>query len=178
MYVVIGFLKNTNKKNNLLLSLLSLCFFPPFSFLFSSLFSLSPLSLLSLSLSQLLGDLLNGAVSTPVSTTTVVGRDLFFGEWMDDVNGGGGGPGGQSVIITVTIRYISLNGCALAAQRNSGIVRTHSTQTTTNHLEVVAGDVRSVRIQTLPLTILYRATSHYHIHSSVRKQSALSSSFN
>ena len=31
----------------------------------------------------------NGAFSTPVSTTTVVGRDLFFHEWMDEVNGGG-----------------------------------------------------------------------------------------
>ena len=110
----------------------------------SSLFSFS-------SLSELLGDLLNGAVSTPVSTTTVVGRDLFFREWRDEMDEGGGGVGSQSVRITVPIRYISLNAGALAAQRNSGIVvRTHSTVTTTNHLEVVAGDVRSLRIHTNP----------------------------
>ena len=28
----------------------------------------------------------NFAMSTPVPTTTVVVRDLFFGEWMDEVN--------------------------------------------------------------------------------------------
>ena len=38
--------------------------------------------------------------------------------------------GDLSVINTAPTRYISLNGCALAAQRNSGIVgRTHSTPT-------------------------------------------------
>ena len=32
-------------------------------------------------------DLLNGAASsTPVSTTTVFLRDLFFGEWMDEMD--------------------------------------------------------------------------------------------
>ena len=82
-------------------------------------------SSLLFSLSELLEDLLNVAdVSrTPVSTTTVVGRDLFFGEWMDEVNFGGGGVGVQSVIITAPFRSISLNAGALAAQRNSGIVR-------------------------------------------------------
>ena len=61
----------------------------------------------------------------------------------------GGGVGVQSVIITVPFRSISLNAGAVAAQRNSGIVgRIHSTPTTTNHLEVVAGDVRSVRNHT------------------------------
>ena len=93
--------------------------------------------------------------STPVSTTTVVGRDLFFGEWKYEVNGAGGGVGVQSVRTTVPTRYISLNGCALAAQRNSGIVgRTHSTLTTANHLEIVAGDVRFDRTHTPPLTLL------------------------
>ena len=121
---------------------------------------------------ELLGDLLNGAVSTPVSTTTVVGRDLFFREWMDEMDEGGGGAGVQSVIITVPSRYISLNAGAVAAQRNSGIAdRKHSTQTTTNHLEVVAGDVRSFRIHTTIPTFLYRASSHDHLHSFVRKQS-------
>ena len=81
---------------------------------------------------------------------------MFFGEWMDKVNGGGGVVGFQSVRRTVPIRYISLNGCALAAQRNSGIVvRNHSTPTTTNHLEVVAGDVRSCRKHTALRTIHY-----------------------
>ena len=42
--------------------------------------------LLVVSLSELLGDLLNGAIFTPVSTTTVVGRDFFFGEWMDEMD--------------------------------------------------------------------------------------------
>ena len=120
---------------------------------------------------RLLGDLLNGAVSTPVSTTTVVLRDLFFREWRDEMDGGGGG-GVQSVNITGPIRYISLNAGALAAQRNSGIAkRTHSTLTTTNHLEVVAGDVRFPRIHTLPPTFLYRASSHDHLHSFERNQS-------
>jgi hypothetical protein len=72
-------------------------------------------------LSELLGDLLNGAFSTPVSTTTVVLRDLFFGEWMDEMDEGGGGVGVQSVIPTVPFRSISLNAGAVAAQRNSGI---------------------------------------------------------
>ena len=124
------------------------------------------------SLSVLLGDLLNGAVSTPVSTTTVVGRDLFFREWRDEVNEGGGGVGVQSVRSTVPFRYISLDAGALAAQRNSGIVvRKHSIPTTTNHLEVVAGDVRSERMHTTPPTFLYRASSHDHLHSLVRPQS-------
>ena len=138
----------------------------------------APLSLiLSSLLSELLGDLLNGASSTPVSTTTVVSRDLFFGEWMDEKDGGGGG-GVQSVIITPPFRSISLNAGALAAQRNSGIVvRTHSTHTTTNHLEVVAGDVRSGRRHTTPLTD-YRASSHDHLHSFVRTQSVPLRSFN
>ena len=120
-----------------------------------------------------IGDLLNGAVSTPVSTTTVVGRDLFFREWMDEKDGGGGGgPGVQSVISTVPFRYIPLEAGAVAAQRNSGIVvRTHSTPTTTNHLEVVAGDVRSVRNHTTQPTFLYRASSHDHLHSLPRNQS-------
>jgi hypothetical protein len=126
----------------------------------------APLSLFLFlsSLSELLGDLLNGAVSTPVSTTTVVGRDLFFfGEWMDKKDGGGGV---QSVRIIPPFRSISLNAGAVAAQRNSGIAaRTHTTLTTTNHLEVVAGDVRSVRTHTIPPTLLYRASSHDHIHS-------------
>ena len=133
------------------------------------------------SLSELLGDLLNIATSTPVSTTTVVGRDLFFGEWMDEVNVAGeeGGAGVQSVIITVPFRSISLNGCALAAQRNSGIVvRIHSTVTTTNHLEVVAGDVRSFRTHTMILTFHYRTSSHYHLHSFFRIQSSPSCTFN
>ena len=131
----------------------------------------APLSLFLFlsSLSELLGDLLNGAVSTPVSTTTVVGRDLFFGEWMDKKDGGGGV---QSVRIIPPFRSISLNAGAVAAQRNSGIdVRTHSTQTTTNHLEVVAGDVRSVRKHTIPPTFFYRASSHDHLHTFVRIQS-------
>ena len=69
---------------------------------------------------------------------------------MDELDGGGGG-GFQSVRITVPFRSISLNAGALAAQRNSVIVvRTHSTPTTTNHLEVVAGDVRSERNHTTP----------------------------
>ena len=160
--------------------------FPFFSFSFSLfdgvlVFDLdAPLSLfLFSSLSELLGDLLNGASSTPVSTTTVVGRDLFFGEWMDEVNGGGGIVGVQSVRITVPSRYISLNGCALAAQRNSGIVvRKHSTVTTTNHLEVVAGDVRFFRIHTITLTILYRAPSRYHPQYIFRHPSVPLSSLN
>ena len=69
---------------------------------------------------------------------------------MDEKDGGGGGVGAQSVIPTPPFkppfRSISLNAGALAAQRNSGIVpRIHSTLTTTNHLEIVAGDVRSGR---------------------------------
>ena len=104
---------------------------------------------LSLALCLLLGDLLNIAGSNPrkpVSTTTVVGRDFFFGEWMDEVNVVGGGVGVQSVMINVTSRYVSLNACALAAQRNSGrIGRNHSTLTTTNHLKVVAGNYATIR---------------------------------
>ena len=123
-------------------------------------------SLLFSSLSELLGDLLNGASVTPVSTTTVVGRDFFFGEWMDEVNGGGGGAGVQSVTITVPFRSISLNGCALAAQCNSGIVAcAHSIVTTTNHLEVVAGDVCSVHSHTIPLTNSSMTLIQWHILS-------------
>jgi len=45
----------------------------------------------------------------------------------------------QSEIITPPFRSISLNACAHPTQRNCGIVvRAHSTQTTTNHLEVVS----------------------------------------
>ena len=96
-------------------------FFFSFS-LFDGVFIFCSLSLLSsLSLSELLGDLLNGAVSTPVSTTTVVLRDLIFREWRDEMDGGGGGGGSQSVLITAPLRYISLNAGAVAAQRNSGI---------------------------------------------------------
>ena len=136
------------------------------------------LSLFS-SLSELLGDLLNGASSTTVSTTTVVGRDLFFREWRDEMDEGGGVVGVQSVITTPPIRSISLNAGAVAAQRNSGIVlRMHSTVTTTNHLEVVAGDVRFVRNHTTPPTFLYRASSHDHLHSFARPQSSRLRSFN
>ena len=89
------------------------------------------------------------------------------------MDGGGGGPGVQSVRIIVPFRSISLDAGAVAAQRNSGIVvRTHSTATTTNHLEVVAGDVRFVRRHTTKPTFLYRASSHDHLHSFVRIQSS------
>ena len=125
---------------------------------------------------ELLGDLLNGAFSAPVSTTTVVLRDLFFGEWRDEMDEGVGVVGVQSVIITVPFRSISLDAGAVAAQRNSGIVvRIHSTVTTTNHLEVVAGDVRFVRIHTTPLRFLYRASSHDHLHSTGRDCGPLTS---
>ena len=83
----------------------------------------------------------------------------------------GGVAGFQSVIITPPFRSISLNAGAVAAQRNSGIVRNHSTLTTTNHLEVVAGDVRSLRPHTTIPTFLYRASSHDHLHSLGRTQS-------
>ena len=137
------------KENNLNLHVCPILFI----IILSSPFSLFSLS--SLSLSELLGDLLNGASSTPVSTTMVVGRDLFFGEWMDKVNIGGGDVGAvarhgrvcvQSVIITLPFCSVSLNACALAAQRNSGrIGRNHSTLTTTNHLKVVAGNYATIR---------------------------------
>ena len=74
------------------------------------------------SLSELLEDLLNGAaVFIPVSTTTVFLRDLFFREWIDKMDEGGGGGGVQSVMMTVPFRSISLDAGAVAAQRNSGI---------------------------------------------------------
>ena len=61
---------------------------------------LSSLSLSLLSLRYLEICLRNVAdVSTPVSTTkptSVVLRDLFFREWMDEIDGGGGEVGGQS----------------------------------------------------------------------------------
>ena len=116
-------------------------------------------------------NLVNGAASTPVSITPVILRDLFFGEWMDEMEGAGGVAGVQSVTvseITVPFCSISLDAGAVAAQRNSGIDgRTHSTVTTTNHLEVVAGDVRSPRPHTILPTFLYRASSHDHLHSIV-----------
>ena len=117
----------------------------------------------------------NGAGTTPVSTTTVVLRDSFFREWMDKMDEGGvvlSTVGVQSVRRTAPLRSISLDAGVLAAQRNSGIVEhIHSTLTTTNHLEIVAGDVCSFRTHTGPPTILYRASSHDHLHSSVHIQS-------
>ena len=67
---------------------------------------------MSFSLTELLGDLLNGAVSIPVSITTastastVVGGDCFFGERSDEEYGGGGVAGVQSVTITVPMRHV------------------------------------------------------------------------
>ena len=85
-------------KKTYVFSFFSSCpFFFPFPFLFLMMF-------LFCALSELLGDLLNGAFSTPVSTTTVVLRDLFFGEWMDEMDEGGGGVGFQSVMMTAPCR--------------------------------------------------------------------------
>ena len=93
------------KENNLNLHVCPILFI----IILSSPFSLFSLS--SLSLSELLGDLLNGAFSTPVSTTMVVGRDLFFGEWMDKVNFGGEGVpnlDGRSIRIAIRKNNFSL----------------------------------------------------------------------
>ena len=64
-------------------------------------------------------DLLNGAWSTPVSTTTVVDRDCFFCQWCDDLNFRGG-VGVQSVMTTAPTRYVPFNACVLTMKGQFG----------------------------------------------------------
>ena len=74
-----------------------------------------------------------------------VGRDFFMVR-NEELNVRVRGGDMQSVLITAPSHPVPLDACALAAQPNSGIGgHTHSTQATTNHLEVVAEDTSKVR---------------------------------
>ena len=88
--------------------------------------------------------LFNGAATTP-QFPLHVGRDFFMVR-NEELNVRVRGGDMQSVLITAPSHPVPLDACALAAQLNSSIGgHTHSTQATTNHLEVVAEDTSKVR---------------------------------